>query len=172
MMRRLLLLAGAFVLLLATPSYAQYVGGVATDTPTVAPGEPVTLTACCFQPGTAVTFSGPGGALTTVTADANGVATTTVGVPATAATGTVTVTATGVDAAGNPVSETGSVTIAVAAATEDVTGGVTATTIGSSGLPVTGSDSSLPLSFLAAGLVVMGAATLLIVRHRRESVLR
>jgi hypothetical protein len=161
MIRRLLLLAGALVLLMATPAHAQYSPGVITNPQTVVAGNGVEVAACCFQPGTTVTFMVGGATLGTAIANPSGVAGGVFVVPASAGSGALTITASGVDAAGNPVTQTGAIT---------VSGGTTATTAGVGGLPVTGSDSALPLSLLAAGLVVVGATTLFVVRTRRESV--
>ena len=56
MLGRALLLAAVVVLLTAAPARAQYVQpGVTQDRPAV-PGAPVGLTACCYPPGTPVTF--------------------------------------------------------------------------------------------------------------------
>jgi LPXTG-motif cell wall-anchored protein len=164
MIQRLLLLAGAFVLLLATPAHAQYTPGVSVTPANPTAGAQATLTACCFQPGSPVTFSVGGAALgAPVTANASGVATLTFTVPA-GVSGAVTVVASGVDATGAPLTTSGTATVAAGG------GGTPATTAGINGLPVTGSDSAVPMSLVAAGLVALGALMLFVVRTRRESV--
>ena len=119
MIRRLLLLAGALVLMLAAPAHAQYTPGISVNPPTVVPGGTVTVTACCFQPGSTVTFTIGGATLGTALADANGVATGSFTVPATVPAGAATVAAAGLDAGGNPITTT---------CTATVSGGTTATT--------------------------------------------
>ena len=146
-------LAALFALALvapASPAHAQYTPGVSVVPPNVAPGGSVTVTACCFAPGSTVTFTVGGATLGTALADANGVASGTFTVPANVS-GALTVAA-------SDGTTTQSATVTVT--------GVTATTAGVGGLPVTGSDAR-PLGLAAAGLVGAGVLVLIGVTRRR-----
>jgi hypothetical protein len=116
MIRRMLLVAGLLVLGLAVPAGAQTYGtpGVTTDVP-LAPGAAVTVSACCYVPGTAVTFSlvqanrlffGPGDRVTAI-ADANGIASVSTVVRGDAVPGTVTL-----QVAGEPLPGSGTPAVA------------------------------------------------------------
>jgi hypothetical protein len=158
MIRRMLLLAAALVVVIAAPAYAQYNPGVTT---TVNPNGTATFTACCYQPGSTVTFSVGGVVIGTSAVNAAGVATGTFAVPAGVAAGTNTVTAAGTGSTGAAVTETGSV----------VVGGTTATTaVTGLRLPATGSSpATVPIGLIAVGLVVAGSLALLGARRRDSS---
>ena len=158
MIRRVLLLAGAFLLLSATPALAQYMQpGVQTDSDTVTPGGSIGVAACCYPPGTTVTFSIGGTTLGVAIADANGVAAGTFTVPSNVAAGTAMVTASGMTSGGVLITQT-SGALAV--------GTTSATNARVSGLPATGSGLALPLS--AAGAVLVAAGGLLVLGGRRR----
>lgn len=126
----------------------------ANDT-TVAPGDPITLSAQIFQSGATVTFtmfSAPV-VLGTATANSSGVATLTTTIPAGTAAGTHTIEATGTGANGQPL--TVSMTITVAAA--------------GTGIPVTGSSNTLPMTQIGLGVIVVGGLLVLAASKRRSS---
>jgi LPXTG-motif cell wall-anchored protein len=194
MIRRTLIGAAVVLLTLAIPTAAsaQPYGapGITTDAPLV-PGATITVTACCFQPGTEVVFTaarvepGPQGfALpdNTAVAGPDGVAALTTTVPPDAPPGTVVIQATGTPLAGyepgpaaplpivSALPETTTTmavtpptsTAAVAAEAIESAAGATAT----GQLPVTGSELGRPLSLVALVLVAAGAAVL--VARRRH----
>ena len=159
MIRRTLLLAGVLLLALAVPAHAQtYTPGVTTDRSTVTPGGSVGVSACCFPPGSTVTFSVGGVVLGLAIANANGVAAGTFTVPSTVAAGTsATVTA-----------SSGAISQTSGALT--VSGGTSATTASVSGLPATGSGLALPLSIVSAVLIAAGGLVMLGGRRRHADV--
>jgi LPXTG-motif cell wall-anchored protein len=189
MIRRTLIGAAVVLLTLAIPTAvsAQPYGapGISTSAPLV-PGATVTLTACCFVPGTEVVFSAtregqpPVVAGSTVVAGPDGVATLTTTVPADAPPGTVVIHAAGTPLAGYepapaaplpivsaPLETTTTLvepppTTAAAVAAEAVDAASGATT---GQLPVTGSELARPLSLVALVLLAGGAAVL-VVRRR------
>lgn len=163
MMKRILLLAAAVLLLTAAPASAQdpYADDdtIAVSDATVTPGQPITLSAKTFMPGTTVTFtmfSAPV-VLGTATADANGVATITVTIPANTTPGTHRIEASGTGIDGQPLTVV--TTIQVAG---------TATAPGSSGLPTTGSDS-VSLTQVAVAVMVFGGLMVVMANKRRSA---
>jgi LPXTG-motif cell wall-anchored protein len=193
MIRRTLIGAAVVLFTLAIPTAvsAQPYGapGISTSAPLV-PGATVTVTACCFVPGTQVVFSAtrtdPGQppvvvvADITATAGPDGVATLNATVPADAQPGTVVVSASGTPLSGYepapaaplpivsaPLETTTTLvepppTTVAAVAAEAIEGASGATT---GQLPVTGSELARPLSLVALVLLAGGAAVL-VVRRR------
>lgn len=119
----------------------------------VAPGDNVTCSAGGFQAGTTVTGTlvGSNFSLTaTATADANGNATATFKIPADAANGAAECTLSGTDASGS------FTRTAVAGITIDNT------------LPVTGGEFTRG-GAIAAGIIILGAAMVLIARRKSSA---
>jgi LPXTG-motif cell wall-anchored protein len=184
MIRRTLLLAGLLVVALAVPARAQpYAEGVTVSDAALEPGEAVTLSACCFLPGSEVVFSITSDALNpdvrgtvvlgTDLADQAGVATGTFTLPENIGPGPATITATGTGIDGEPLTYSTTVMIAGEPAPPDgmPTPGPTAvvTTPRPGALPVTGSDGALPLSLIAAALLGTGGLAVLAGRRRRTA---
>jgi hypothetical protein len=121
----------------------------------------VTLSGTGFGPGTTVTFSyNP--TLGTAVADAAGAVSFAATFPASLAGKSVTVTAAGVDASGNPVTTTTSLSFP---------GGGGSSSGGSSsgsGLAFTGSDNSSVVLRIGAIALVLGVALVLATRSRRN----
>lgn len=139
----------------APPSYNGRPSSVTVSDGTVEPGQTVKTDAQIFTPGATVTFtffSAPV-VLGTAVADANGVASLTWSVPANADAGTHRVEASGLGINGQPL--TVSTTIQVAGA--------------GSALPTTGSDSSVPLTQLAIGVMVFGGLMVVMANKRRAA---
>jgi hypothetical protein len=156
-MKRVLLLAGALLLLTATPALAQYeTPGVITNPATLTPGGTVGVTACCFAPGSVVTFSVGGNVIGTAVAGPDGTASGTFTVPGNLAAGVPAVIT-----ASNGTTSTNSGAVPVNGST------TSPTTARVGGLPVTGSGTALPLSLAAAVLLAGGA--LAVVAGRRRS---
>lgn len=159
--------AASVVLLgLAGPAGAQYNNPVslAGSAPTAnADGSfTVTLTAEGFGPGTTVTFSyNP--TLGTAVANASGVATLVATFPASLAGKSVTVTATGVDASGQPATTTTVVNFGGSGGGSS-SGGSTS----GSGLAFTGSNTSSVAVRIGAVALVLGVALVLATRSRRS----
>lgn len=159
MIRRALLLAITLLVALAAPAFAQsYTEGVTTDRASVTPGGQLGVSACCFPPGSTVTFSVGGAVLGIGIANADGVASGTFTVPSNVAAGAATVTASATAPDGTVITQTGALEV----------GSTSATTAMISGLPVTGSSSSLPLTALAAALVAVGGLAVLAGRRHHE----
>ncbi len=169
-------LAAALVVVLSIGLFAgtasaqgEYTGGgtLALDKTTATVGESVGATATGFESGASVAFvfnSDPVD-IGTVTADADGVASTTFTVPS-VELGTHTVTATGISATTGEV-VTLSSQIEIVAIGTDGTG--TGTGTGSDGsLPRTGSNST-DLLRVGALLVAAGGAVVLITRKRAQA---
>lgn len=158
-MKRVLTIIGVLLVAGATPAFAQqYPPGedaVFVSDTTVVPGEPITISAQVFQPGSTVTFVFESAPVTlgTATANANGVATLTVEIPSTATPGPHTITASGTGADGNPLSVVINITVVGARA--------------GAALPVTGSQGSVPLVRIGAGLLAAGGIAVLMARKRR-----
>jgi LPXTG-motif cell wall-anchored protein len=155
MIRRMLLLAGALVVVLAAPAYAQYNTGVTTTNN--ADGTK-TFSSCCYQPGSVVTYSVGGVTLGTATVNADGVAM--FSAPASVPAG-ATVMASGTATDGTTVSQTGTVAAGETPMAPPPVMGRT--------LPVTGSSAAVPLGLVAAGLVVAGGLVVLGARRRASA---
>ncbi len=122
----------------------------------------VPLTAEGFGPGTTVTFSyNP--TIGTAVANGSGVATLVGTFPASLAGKSITVTATGVNAAGLPASATATVTFPGGGGSS---GGGSSS--GGSGLAFTGSDTSSVVVRIGAVALVLGVALVLAARTRRN----
>jgi LPXTG-motif cell wall-anchored protein len=163
-MRKLLyvLTAGALLILGAGTANAAYneVTGSVTAGGTAVAGTAQTFSAGGFKVGSLVTFvlhSDPV-TLGTATADSNGTATGTFTIPANTPVGTHTVTAQGVDPAGNArVVTSGSFTVVAAAAVNN-------------GAPArTGASNTVPLTSAGAGLVLAGGALVVVAQRRRSA---
>lgn len=118
----------------------------------VAPGGSLTVSGDGFRPGSSVAidlFSDPV-RLATVTADATGGINTAVTIPTTTSAGQHTIEASGVTPAGEALVLSATITV----------GG---------DLVRTGSSSTAPLTAAGAGLVLLGAAALVVTRRRRAS---
>jgi LPXTG-motif cell wall-anchored protein len=137
---------------------------VSDTTPT--PGQSITLTCGTYVAGSTVTFTFFSAPVTlgSATADANGVVTATVTIPADATLGEHTITATGPAAAGGTL--TNSVGITVVGAGQAGAGTFVPGTF-TGALPRTGNDSSLPLARAGALLLAVGGVLVLAARRRR-----
>jgi len=170
-------IAIAALLTVAAPAESQVypppTAGVFVSDTTVVPGQPIVIQAGGFAPGTPVTFSIGGIVLGTVTADAGGIATLEVDVPADLAPGTYTITATGVAPDGSPLTVETTITVVADADDDGVADGDDGVGAGGvsvgGGLPRTGSDS-VPLARVAAALVALGGGLLFITRRRRTTI--
>lgn len=171
MIKRILLLAAA-LLLAATPGVAQaqgYVQGnfVAASDTTVVPGQPITISGCCFSGEVVLDIFSTPQRLGTATANADGVFTATVTIPTDIAPGEHTITATGQNADGSGTLVLRfPITIVGAAGAAD--GVRTGTGTGTGALPRTGADA-FPLAQGGLALVLVGAAAVLSVRNRRTT---
>jgi len=163
MLRKTLFLLLATALLFATAGPASAGNGygdedtIAVSDSTVVAGQPITVTACCFAPGSTVTFTLEGLVVGTATADANGVATLTFTMPD-LGPGTYRLEASGTGADGQPLVVSTTLTV-----------GGTGRGAGSGALPTTGSDSSLPMSQIGIGAVAGGGLLVLLAKKRRDS---
>jgi LPXTG-motif cell wall-anchored protein len=161
MVKKLVALSAVLLLAMAGPASA---GGGYTDEDTLAvndssvtPGQPVTVSAKVFEPGSTVTFtffSAPV-VVGTAVADAAGVATLTFDVPSTATAGTHTIEASGTGADGLPLTVTTTITVAGAAAGGD--------------LPTTGSSNTVSLTQVALTALVGGGFFVLMANKRRSA---
>ncbi|MGQ0433935.1 MAG: hypothetical protein ACT452_16185 [Microthrixaceae bacterium] len=157
MVKKVLVLAA--LLLFATAGVAQAQtyppeGNTLTanDT-TVAPGDPITLTAQTYQVGASVTFtmfSAPV-VLGSATANSSGVATLTTTIPAGTTSGTHRVEATGTGANGQPLTL------------------VLSITVGPAGMPVTGTANTTPMTQIAIGALAAGGLLMLMANKRRSA---
>lgn len=129
----------------------------------IAPGGTVTFTAEGFAPGTDVTVSvsNNGAATRVLEADSAGVVSTQFQF---ANAGRFTITATGVDAAGGPVSVNATVTVAAAAGS----GSGGAAGGGGSSLAQTGADNVATIAWVAFGVVILGGALVAVATGRRQ----
>jgi LPXTG-motif cell wall-anchored protein len=158
MIRRTLLLAGLLLAAFASPALAQpYDEGVTVSPAAVAPGSEVTVSACCYLPGTTVMFSINGQPLGSAVVNSGGVAAGTFIVPSSVVAGASVVGAAGILPDGTPGGFTGTVQVGA---------GTVATVPGLGGLPVTGSSQALPFSLVAVLLLAGGGAALLASRRR------
>jgi LPXTG-motif cell wall-anchored protein len=170
--RRLFAIAGLLVAVTALtmgtqPAAAQYAGaGTATvSNPTPTPGGSTSITACCFQPGTTVTFTLDGGTVVgTAVAGSTGAATATVTIPAGTSVGAHTITAAGSNITdGTPLTVTADLTVVAGVV-------VTAAPAATGTLPKTGSSfTTLLLTGAGVGLVVVGGLVVLAGRRRRDA---
>ena len=124
-----------------------------------------TFRATGFQPGSNVTWSySTTGSLGSSVADASGVATLTTTLPS-SLSGAVTVTASGVNPDGAPISVSTVVTVGASSG-----GGSAGTTSGSdSGLAFTGSNTSSVLLRAGVLALVLGAAAVFLARRKSSS---
>ncbi|MBW3548155.1 MAG: LPXTG cell wall anchor domain-containing protein [Actinobacteria bacterium] len=165
MIKRILLFAAALALA-ATPgvAQAQYANGnfVAVSDTTATPGQPITISGCCFAGEVVLAIAGR--PLGTVTADNTGVFDATVTVPSDLAPGAYTITATGqnIDGSGQLVLSFPFTVVSPGAADTDRPGRGTGT------LPRTGADA-FPLAQGGLALVLVGAGAVFSVRNRRNA---
>ena len=131
----------------------------------IAPGGTVTFTAEGFAPGTDVTVSvsNNGAATRVLEADSAGVVSTQFQF---ANAGRFTITATGVDAAGGPVSVNSTVTVTVAAVSGSGSGGAAGG--GGNSLAQTGADNVATIAWVAFGVVILGGALVAVATGRRQ----
>lgn len=142
---------------------------ISVDDTTVTPGQQVTVTACCFAPGTEVRieFRSDPVLLAAVRADAGGAIAAQVAIPTGATLGAHTISAIGTGLDGSPLALSVGVVVSEAAAAAPTPGSGGEVTAAAAGdLPRTGS-STAPLVAAAALLVTLGAATSAIARRRR-----
>lgn len=161
MLIRLIGLAFAGVLALATPAAAQAYGDIDSaevSDSSAAPGQVVTVSAKCFAPGSKVTFSDGNGFTEDATADASCTAAVSYTVPQ--GSGPITVTASGVGPDGAPLVL--GVTISRSAA--PALAGVA-----DAPLARTGSDSSIELTRVGIGLLAAGSIAVYAVRRRQHA---
>ena len=158
MLRKTLALALVLVVGSAAPALAgaEYADedAVVLSASVVAPGEDFTATVGVCQPATEAAFDIDGDAAATATAGDDGQASATLTAPTEEGTHTVTGTCTGPDQETVVLSSTLTVDADTAPAGED--------------LPATGSDSSLPLTRVALGALLVGGLFVLIARRRSD----
>jgi hypothetical protein len=152
MLRKTLALAAVLLVGMAAPAlagdgYADEDAMVLSET-TVAPGEDFTATVGVCEPATEADFTIDEEAAGTATAGDDGQASTTLTAPTEEGTHTVTGACTGPD--GDAVVLSSTLTVGVAG----------------EGLPSTGTNSSLPLSRVALGALLLGGLFVLIARRR------
>jgi LPXTG-motif cell wall-anchored protein len=174
MIKRIVLLTGVFMLLVAAPALAQTGGSTASISGAVSDNGTITGNADGFMPGTQVswTLASTPTLLGTTTADASGHATITANLPGDITAGTHTLTASGTRIAGQPLSVSTQVQVsAAAAAAAAARAGVTPATTATGGgsLARTGSDNS-GLIKVGVLLVALGGGAVLVTRKRRAHV--
>ena len=147
-------------------------GAPSVSASTVQPGRSVTFSAGGFGPGSTVTVTDNGVVVGTATADANGVFVLAVTI---GSVGTHTLTASGTDANGAPLSVTATVEGVLSGSPDGllISGpGGSATTGGSTSgttltaLPRTGSDLVVPGAVSGVALVLMGGTGVVVARRR------
>ncbi|CAN5603951.1 hypothetical protein BH20ACT2_BH20ACT2_25010 [soil metagenome] len=141
----------------------------ASDT-TLAPGDPITLTASIFQAGSTVTFTlfSTPATLGTATADAGGVATLNGTIPADTTPGGHRIEGTGTGADGQPLKLSLSVTITGAGGSGSGAGSGAGSGSGS-GLPRTGSADTVPMTQMALSALAAGGLLVLLANKRRTA---
>ncbi|MGH9085537.1 MAG: LPXTG cell wall anchor domain-containing protein [Acidimicrobiales bacterium] len=158
MLKKILVLAAGLLLLGATAAGAQQYppagNTVTADDTTVAPGEPITLSAQKFQGSVTFTLFSAPVVLGTATANSAGVATITATIPSNTTPGTHRVEATGTGLDGQPLTVVLTITVTGAAG---------------SGLPTTGSGSTTPLTQLAVAALAGGGLLVLLANRRRSA---
>ncbi len=178
MIKRILLFAAALALA-ATPGVAQAQGYdegdfIAVSDTTVVPGQPITISGCCFVGDVVIDIFSTPQRLGTATADANGVFNTTVEIPTDITPGEHTITATGqnIDGSGELVLRFPITVVGAGAGAGDTAGigdGAGAGVgLGTGTLPRTGAEA-FPLAQAGLALVLVGAAAVLSVRSRRSA---
>ncbi len=164
-MKRIVLAAAASLMMLAAPAahaqtYNQFqVGQFTVSVSQPAPGQPITISICCFRNGSTVTFtifSDPV-VLGTATADAQGVATGSFTIPANLPAGNHTIVSSGIGPNGQPVSYSRAITLVSA---------TSATPLARTG----SSNSTVPLAAAGATSVVVGAGLVAVAMKRRKTV--
>lgn len=173
MVRRMIAIAALLVIAVPTAAQAQYTPSpllsISLSSTVAGPGDTITVETSGWEPGSEVQITlEPGGrVLATVIADDTGTAVAEVTIPTDLAPGEYTITASGIDAEGNP----GSVSAGVVIVDDDaviVPPGVpraTPPTATTGILPLTGSSTSqLVLAGMALLVAGLGAA---FVAHRR-----
>lgn len=168
MVKKILLLSAALLFVTAGTATAQDAypppegEAITVSDATPAPGQQITIQACCFQPGSTVTFTLYSQPVTlgTATADANGVATLVATIPSNIAPGPHTIEATGIGMDGQPLTVTQQITVV---APGDGTG------TGAGDLPRTGSDSTLPMTQIAIAAIAGGGLLVLLASKRRKA---
>lgn len=150
----------------ATPAHAQYppctASGQVSRT-NVQAGQTVVFSGSGFTPGALITIAFDGEVIDTATADGTGAFSVTVTIPGDAGAGDHTLTATGPrsDDQACPNGEDPAVLgVLIVRATVVVSAG---------GLVGTGSNSTIPLVLAGSALVLIGAATVVVARRRRQS---
>ena len=131
---------------------------------TVAPGGSVSFTASGFAPGSSVTLSVSGpGTSTSSSVSADGAGTVAQVVTLGSAVGTYTITATGTDGDGNPVSVSSTVLVSA-----DAASGGSGTSAGGTGgtLARTGVDDVATIAWMAFGVLVLGGVLVAVASGR------
>lgn len=164
MVKKLLLLCAALLIATAGTAAAQDAypppqgEQIQVSDATPEPGQQITLRACCFMPGTTVTFTLYSQPVTlgTATADADGWATLVATIPAGTAPGVHTIEATGIGLDGQPLTVTQQITVVAP---------------GGAGqpLPRTGSDSTVPMTQIAVAAIAGGGLLVLLANKRRSA---
>lgn len=159
MVKRLLALSAVLLVAVAGPAYAGegYADedAIVVDDATATPGQPVTVSAKTFEPGSTVTFTFSGTGVGTAVADSAGVASLTFDVPAGATVGAHTVEASGTGADGFPLTVSTTIEVLGATAAGD--------------LPTTGSANTLSMTQLAVAAMVGGGLLVLLANKRRSA---
>lgn len=178
MFRKTLLLAAAMILM-AFPGIAAAQGyGTAnflsvSDT-TPVPGQTIVISGCCFEGTVAVDFESEPQRLAETTPGSTGELSLSATIPADAALGTHSITATGEALDGSETLKLSApITVVAASASGGAAARGEASTGGASGnLPRTGAESTFPLVQLGVALVLAGGGLLLALRNRRAASLR
>jgi len=176
MIRRAIALGGLLVVAAAAPAAAQQyppdtnIMTVSATCPT--PGETLAISAQTFAPGADVTVSlaSTPAVLGTTTANGDGVATFEVTIPADAAPGTHTLTATGPPAGGGDVELTAALDLnsAITVCSHDSAASPASNDTPSGTLPRTGDDSSVPLAQIGLALAAAGGVLMAFASRRRK----
>jgi LPXTG-motif cell wall-anchored protein len=155
MIKRILLLAGALLVVFAAPAAAQYApGGVTSDVN----GRNITLEACGYAPGSTVTFSTGGTVLGSATAGSDGCAVGNFVISGNIASGNVSITASGTGANGAALNQSTTVQLPGQGAGNQGQG--------QGNLPRTGSNLTVPLSMAGAALIALGGFVVMTNRRR------
>lgn len=160
MLKKTLALAAVLLFATAGAAGAQAYPPADTESVTVsdttpAPGQPITITADGFLSSSTSTFtlfSAPV-VLGTATANAQGVVSLTATIPASTTPGAHRIEVSGTGADGQPLTVVQNITVTGAAGAD---------------LPTTGSDSALPLTQVAIGVMAFGGLMVVIANKRRS----
>lgn len=171
MVRRMIAIAALLVIALPAAAHAQYTPdpllSISLSTTVAGPGDTITVETSGWEPGSEVVITlEPGGhVLGTAIADDTGTAVLEVTIPTDLAPGEYTITATGIDAEGNPGSVSAGVVIVDAAAVVVPPGAPTPPPATSGILPLTGSSTS-QLVLAGMALLVAGLGAAFVARRR------